>query len=82
MDKPFQIWIIIDLNDSGQDAIYMHTKNPNSNNFPIKWQFTKPLSHTIATELVEYLERKKSFKKYYMDDMIVVVKEGFGEKLF
>lgn len=32
----FQLWIMIDENDSGQDCVYIHTKNPNANNFPIK----------------------------------------------
>ena len=32
----FQIWIVIDETDSGEDAVYIHTKNPNSDNFPLK----------------------------------------------
>ncbi len=32
----FQLWIMIDENDSGGDCIYIHTKNPNADNFPIK----------------------------------------------
>jgi hypothetical protein len=37
----YQTWILIDENDSGQDAIYIHTKNPNSENFPLKVQMEK-----------------------------------------
>jgi hypothetical protein len=32
----FQLWIMIDESDSGQDCVYIHTKNPNADNFPIK----------------------------------------------
>ena len=32
----FQLWIMIDENDSGKDSVYIHTKNPNANNFPLK----------------------------------------------
>lgn len=32
----YQTWILIDENDSGEDGIYIHTKNPNSENFPLK----------------------------------------------
>lgn len=32
----FQLWLMIDENDSGQDSVYIHTKNPNADNFPIK----------------------------------------------
>ncbi|RAV99162.1 hypothetical protein [Pseudochryseolinea flava] len=32
----FQLWIMIDENDSGEDCVYIHTKNPNADNFPIK----------------------------------------------
>jgi hypothetical protein len=32
----FQLWIMIEESDSGQDSVYIHTKNPNADNFPIK----------------------------------------------
>lgn len=31
----FQLWVMIDENNSGDDCVYIHTKNPNSDNFPI-----------------------------------------------
>lgn len=33
---PFQSWIILDGEDAGQDAVYLHTPNPNRNHFPIR----------------------------------------------
>jgi hypothetical protein len=34
--RDFQLWIMIDENDSTNDSVYIHTKNPNSDNFPLK----------------------------------------------
>ena len=34
--REYQLWVTIDDNDSGQDAVYIHTMNPNADNFPIK----------------------------------------------
>lgn len=39
----YQTWILIDENDSGEDGIYIHTKNPNSENFPLKIQTEKSI---------------------------------------
>jgi len=39
----YQLWIEIDVMDSGQDAVYIHTKNPNADNFPIKVRAIKSL---------------------------------------
>lgn len=33
---PYQIFMIIDENDSSEDAVYIHTQNPNRDNFPLK----------------------------------------------
>jgi len=32
----FQIWILLNEEDSSEDGIYIHTKNPNGDNFPLK----------------------------------------------
>jgi hypothetical protein len=32
----FQLWIMIDENSCEADSVYIHTKNPNADNFPIK----------------------------------------------
>ncbi len=38
---PYQIWISIYEDDSSQDAVYIHTKNPNSDNFPLTFSAAK-----------------------------------------
>ncbi len=45
--KPHQAWVLIDPEDSGQDAAYVHTPNPNRDNFPytfegVDWAATVP----------------------------------------
>ncbi|MCP4350163.1 MAG: hypothetical protein GY795_32200 [Desulfobacterales bacterium] len=36
--EDFQTFCIVDIDDSSQDAIYIHTKNPNYDNFPTKFE--------------------------------------------
>jgi hypothetical protein len=32
--RPHQCWLLIDARDSSQDAVFLHTPNPNADNFP------------------------------------------------
>jgi hypothetical protein len=34
---PHQVWLHIDAYDSSQDAVYLHTANPNADNFPSRF---------------------------------------------
>ncbi len=34
--KPYQLWIYLNQKDSGQDAVFIHTPNPDHDNFPCK----------------------------------------------
>jgi hypothetical protein len=45
---PHQVWLQIDPADSAQDAIYLHTANPNADNFPnrfegVDWEAAVPV---------------------------------------
>ncbi len=42
-EKPFQCWIIIDVENSIDDAVYFHTQNPNGDNFPFDFQGFKEI---------------------------------------
>jgi hypothetical protein len=33
---PFQTWISLDVGDAGNDAVFIHSPNPNESNFPFK----------------------------------------------
>lgn len=35
LNKPYQLWILLDCRDASQDAVYVHTPNPNADNFPL-----------------------------------------------
>jgi len=35
--KPYQCWVSIDLEDAGYDAVFIHSPNPNSENFPFQY---------------------------------------------
>jgi hypothetical protein len=37
--EPHQCWLFIDAGDGSNDAVYLHTRNPNQDNFPLdfKW---------------------------------------------
>lgn len=33
--QPYQLWIYLDAHDASQDAVYVHSPNPNRSNFPL-----------------------------------------------
>jgi hypothetical protein len=39
--KPHQLWIYLNQDDAGQDAVFFHTHNPNGDNFPCKFDDTQ-----------------------------------------
>jgi hypothetical protein len=45
--RPWQSWLVLDAGDSSQDAVFLHTPNPNRDNFPypfngVAWGATPP----------------------------------------
>jgi hypothetical protein len=78
----FQTWIVIDETDSSEDAIYIHTKNPNEENFPLKmenkkWECeNKNLSKFMIKTGLKIVEVKYfDGKGFYLFD------EKFGESI-
>lgn len=39
--EPRQCWLVIDALDSSQDAVYLHTPNPNQENFPLSFDWVQ-----------------------------------------
>lgn len=35
-EKPYQSWIVFNQNEASLDAVYIHTPNPNEDNFPLE----------------------------------------------
>lgn len=58
-EKPYQSWIEIVDEDASLDAIYIHTRNPNEGNFPLKienlnWNCTVPKYLKDIIDLKEF----------------------------
>jgi len=56
--KAHQIFVSICLIDSGQDAVYLHTENPNGTEFPYNYGETVWISE-IPSILSDFVELKK-----------------------
>jgi hypothetical protein len=68
---PWQSWIVLDQEDSSQDAVYLHTPNPNRDNFPygfegVTWGIEPPVW------LVEFVSRSgiEIGKSEYDDNLL------------
>jgi hypothetical protein len=57
----FQLWIVIHENESGDDCVYIHTKNPNADNFPIKVTADNKnnIKNKVLKEFVDSLDFEK-----------------------
>ena len=72
--KPFQLWIEIWENDPSEDAIYIHTPNPNSNNFPITVEAgVEP--EISDTELKAWVEKQPfdKLKRKMLNDNVIYI---------
>lgn len=63
----YQYWVEISENDSYEDSIFIHTKNPNESEFPAKIEFDSK-AEIKNQELVEYL----SSKEYQIKEKILL----------
>ena len=88
--KKFQLFIQINNSDSSQDAIYIHTKNPNFLECPGHTEF--PYLPDVQVEnvltnksLVEYLDNQQGFERYYFpfveEGVCLLYRKGIGEPL-
>jgi len=63
-EKPFQLFILVNDIDSSQDAIYIHSENPNQANFPFALE--ENLVCTLKNkQLINYLNSKEKFIKIF-----------------
>jgi hypothetical protein len=51
----FQLWILLDEKDSEEDSVYIHSKNPNADNFPLKVKADK-INSIKDKELKEFVD--------------------------
>lgn len=69
--KDYQLWIIIDEQDSAEDAVYIHSKNPNEDNFPL-----------VVEDITPNIKNKKLKTFINSLDLTVVQVDTMEEKLF
>jgi hypothetical protein len=71
-DSLHQVWLLIDPYDSSQDAVYLHTPNPNAENFPyqfegVAWDVDIPdRLHEFITEPSWQFGRAESRGTYFI----------------
>lgn len=79
----FQLWIIIVENESGDDCVYIHTKNPNADNFPLK--VTADNSNVIKNKdlksFLDSLEFERVRVKTSDGDIYYLFEKGTGISL-
>ncbi|GGE49960.1 hypothetical protein EV200_109119 [Pedobacter psychrotolerans] len=61
----FQIWITILDNDSASDALFLHTPNPNQNNFPWKISGLSETSTLTNQRLIDYINNLVGYEKLF-----------------
>ncbi|ACB60798.1 hypothetical protein Exig_1326 [Exiguobacterium sibiricum 255-15] len=58
--QPYQLWIELSRLDAGLDAVFIHTNNPNDDNFP----FTYPTLTEPTERLPDYLQTVEGLEQY------------------
>ena len=59
ISRPHQTWVFVHKYDAGQNAVYLHTPNENSDNFPMKFEEV-----VWDNEVPEFLEEFVDLKQY------------------
>lgn len=79
----YQIWMLVSENDSGEDAVYIHTANPNGTPFPIQLDFcpgyngsTQQINEFVGSTGFTVAEAIFDDEKYFY-----LFENGVGEKL-
>ena len=63
-EEPYQSWISLDGKDSGQDALFVHTPNPNDYNFPLRIDKLN-WSCDIPATFLDLIDKEKFNIGYY-----------------
>lgn len=57
VNRPFQLFILLHQYDSAQDALYLHTPNPNAENYPLDFSKYETECNFTNRPLAEYLAK-------------------------
>lgn len=74
-DKPYQLWLWFSRNDAGSDALFIHSENPNKDNFPYK----NTMQPKEIGRLPEFLEGLIDPNNYEIICYDVEVNELYGQ---
>jgi hypothetical protein len=80
----YQIWITLLDFDSASDALFLHTPNPNHDNFPYKIKDLSPTSTLTNKELSKYIQSLSGYKILYGkadESYCVIYKDNVGVSL-
>lgn len=58
--KPYQLWLLFSTVDAGEDAVFIHSENPNENNFP----YVNTMPTKKMEQLPNFLEGLINLNKY------------------
>jgi hypothetical protein len=83
LEKPYQSWIELVDKDASLDAVYMHTPNPNEDNFPLKienisWNCAVP---TYIKDLIDLNEYNIGYYKSESNKYYIIQSTKSGSKL-
>ena len=77
----FQLWCLIDLEDSGSDSVYLHTKNPNEDNYPIRFK-KDPGEFIWKYPLLEFIKDNNfEFFRDFEYRCVIAFKNDIGDNL-
>lgn len=65
LETDYQIWATVLDFDSYSDALYLHTPNPNRNNFPYKLSRLSKTSSLTNKALIDYIDNLDGYEKLY-----------------
>jgi hypothetical protein len=85
LEKPFQLYAIILDYDSYDDALFLHTPNPNNSQFPFQVTDLQPTTTLTNKPLNDYVDQLAGYeKKYGLADeaFCLLFKRGVGEPLW
>ena len=80
LKKDFQIWALLHDYNSYNDALYLHTSNPNKSNFPVEITGLSTTNTLKNTALKEYLKGLNGFEMLYGQNerFCIIYKKDIG----
>ena len=81
-NRLYQSFCLIDIDDASQDAMYIHTENPNRENFPLTFEINnEPIKSSFP--FIQFVETQGYLWKKLKDgNFLLVYKQGYGRKPF